>query len=88
MTGSFGKKKNSIGAWCDAVSRKEKRQMTEGEKTMNKLYVINFRLSNGYIVSTWWTWDADTLKEKKTANPEWTFSLTEDNAVHQIWDAK
>ena len=31
---------------------------------MNKLYVIRFKLSNGYIVSTWSAWSEKEAEEK------------------------
>lgn len=54
---------------------------------MNKLYVIRFRLSNGYIISTWSAWSETDALNKMALNPEWTFTLTEDNDIHKIWDA-
>lgn len=55
---------------------------------MNKLYVIRFLLSNGYVVSTWYGWSQEDIDQKMALNPEWTFSLKEDNDIHQIWEAK
>ena len=55
---------------------------------MNKLYVIRFKLSNDYTVSTWHTWDEQDALDKIQKNPEWEFTVVEDNGVHQIWDAK
>lgn len=54
---------------------------------MNKLYVIRFRLSNGYIISTWTGWNEEDAASKMRTNPEWTFALAEDNDTHKIWDA-
>lgn len=54
---------------------------------MNKLYVIRFRLSNGYIVSTWSAWSETDVLKKMDLNQEWKFTLTEDNEIHKIWDA-
>ena len=54
---------------------------------MNRLYIIRFRLSNNYIVSTWWAWNEEEAVEKIQKNPEWTFTLAEDNDAHKIWDA-
>ena len=54
---------------------------------MNKLFVINFKLSNGYTVSTWYCWNLEDAKEKMRKNPEWTFEEIENNDTHQIWDA-
>lgn len=55
---------------------------------MNKLYIIHFKLYNGYIVSTWTAWSEEAAQDKIRKNPEWTFSIVEDNATHKIWDAK
>lgn len=55
---------------------------------MNKLYIINFKLSNGYTVSTWYGWNEPEAIEKMDKNPEWTFELVEDNDTHKIWDAR
>lgn len=54
---------------------------------MNKLYVIRFKLPNGYIVSAWHTWSRQDAEQKMRMNPEWTFSLMENNETHMIWDA-
>ena len=54
---------------------------------MNKLYVIRFKLSNGYIVSTWSAWSEKEAEEKIRKNPEWEFTVAEDNDTHKIWDA-
>ena len=37
---------------------------------MNKLYIINFRLKNGFIISTFTSWNLETLKNKIANNPE------------------
>ena len=55
---------------------------------MNKLYTINWKLSNGYVISTCSFWREELLKEKMEKNPEWSFTKVEDNEVHQIWEAK
>lgn len=55
---------------------------------MNKLFVIRFRILHDYIVSTWSGWSEEAAREKMKNNPEWTFSLAEDNDVHKIWDAR
>ena len=55
---------------------------------MNKLYIIRFKLSNDYVVSTWWAWNEEEIKEKISKNPEWTFTVVEDNEIHKVWDAR
>lgn len=57
-------------------------------ENMNKLYTINFQLSNGYIISVYNTWSADDQRRKIEANPEWTFTLEEDNDTHRIYTAR
>ena len=54
---------------------------------MNKLYIIRFKLTNGYIISTWWTWNESDALDKIQKNPEWEFKVVEDNSTHKIWDA-
>lgn len=54
---------------------------------MNKLYIIRFKLSNDYTVSTWFSWNEADAIEKMKANPEWEFSLVADNDTHKLWDA-
>lgn len=55
---------------------------------MNKLYIIRFRLSNDYVISTWSAWTEEAAQDKIRKNPEWTFNVVEDNDTHKIWDAK
>lgn len=55
---------------------------------MNKLYVIRFLISHDYCISTWSCWNPASLNNKMARNPEWTFSLKEDNDTHQIWEAR
>lgn len=55
---------------------------------MNKLYTIRFLLSNGYVISTWYGWSKEDIDRKMALNPEWTFTLAEDNDIHQIWEAR
>lgn len=55
---------------------------------MNKLYIIRFKLSNGYVVSTWSAWSESEAQEKMSKNPEWEFSVVTDDEVHKIWDAR
>ena len=55
---------------------------------MNKLYVINFTLPNGYVFSTWSAWTEEAITEKIRKNPEWTFEVVEDNRIHKIWKAR
>lgn len=55
---------------------------------MNKLYIIRFKLSNGYIVSTWYGWNEPEAIDKMAKNPEWKFDLVTDNETHKIWDAR
>ena len=54
---------------------------------MNKLYIIRFKLSNDYTVSTWFSWNEADAIEKMKANPEWEFSLVVDNDTNKVWDA-
>ena len=55
---------------------------------MNKLYIIRFLLSNGYCVSTWSAWSEEAIIDKMKKNPEWKFTVTENNDTHKIWDAR
>ena len=55
---------------------------------MNKLYIIRFKISHDYTVSTWFSWNEADAVEKMKANPEWKFSLVEDNDAHKLWDAR
>lgn len=55
---------------------------------MNKLYTIKFELPNGYIISVHNTWNADDQNRKMKANPEWKYTLEEDNETHRIYTAK
>lgn len=55
---------------------------------MNKLYIIKFMLSNDYVVSVWYAWNADELKNKIAANPEWNFNMVENNHIHMIYEAR
>lgn len=54
---------------------------------MNKLYTINFRLSNGYIISVFNCWTQEILNEKIAKNPEWKFIKIADNDLQLIYDA-
>lgn len=56
--------------------------------TMNKLYIIRFKLSNGYVISTWSGWTEAAALDKIRKNPEWTFAVAENNEIHKIWDAR
>ena len=51
---------------------------------MNKLYVIQWTLSNGYIVSVSYFWNESELYDKMRKNPEWSFDIIEDNNTHKI----
>lgn len=55
---------------------------------MNKLYIINWQLPNGYRISTSYYWTENDAREKMNDSPGWAFTLTEDNDVHKIWTAK
>lgn len=55
---------------------------------MNKMYIIHFRISHDCIVSTWFSWNESDAIEKMKANPEWEYTLSEDNDTHKIWDAR
>lgn len=55
---------------------------------MNKLYIIKFLLPNGYVVSTWSVWDESLAIDKIEKNPEWKFTVVEDNETHKIWEAR
>ena len=55
---------------------------------MNKLYCIKFLLSNGYTISVFNTWSREALEKKIESNPEWKFTLEEDNATHAIYTAR
>jgi len=55
---------------------------------MNKLYVIRFKISHDYVVSTWSAWTQEEAEKKMLLNPEWSFTLVEDNETHKIWDAR
>ena len=55
---------------------------------VNKLYVIHFHLPNGYIISTWTSWNESHVLDKISKNPEWKFTVVEDNSTHKIWDAR
>lgn len=55
---------------------------------MNKLYVINFRLQNGYLLSAWYGWSEQEAVEEMKKNPEWEFTLEADNEIHKIWNAR
>lgn len=55
---------------------------------MNKLYIIHFHLPNGYIISTWTSWNESHVLDKISKNPEWKFTVVEDNRTHKIWDAR
>lgn len=54
---------------------------------MNKLYVINWTLRNGYVISTSTFWDYMKFWVTMRKNPEWTFELVEDNDCHMIYKA-
>lgn len=51
---------------------------------MNKLYVIKWVLSNGYVLSNSAFWNEEEMREKMRKNPEWVFEREEDNDVHKI----
>lgn len=55
---------------------------------MNKLYIIRFKLTNGFVVSTWWAWNESDALDKIQKNPEWRFSVVTDNDTRKIWDAR
>lgn len=55
---------------------------------MNKLYVIRFKISHDYTISTWYGWNQEDAIDKMKNNPEWTFTLVENNDTHKIWDAR
>ena len=54
---------------------------------MNKLYIIRFKLSNDYTVSTWYGWSESEAVEKMAKNPEWDYTIVADNDIHKLWDA-
>ena len=55
---------------------------------MNKLYVINWALPDGYVFSTSSFWSKEEMDEKIRKNPEWSYEVTEDNATHKIVTAR
>ena len=55
---------------------------------MNRLYIIRFLISHGFCVSTWYAWDEAVALKKISDNPEWIFTLVEDNDIHAIWEAR
>lgn len=54
---------------------------------MNKLYVIRFKISHDFTISTWSGWDQADAEDKMRKNPEWTYTLVENNDIHKIWEA-
>ncbi len=55
---------------------------------MNKLYVINWALPNGYVFDVTHFWTERGLNDKIRQYPDWTFTVTEDNDCHKIVTAK
>ena len=51
---------------------------------MNKLYVINWTLPGGYVISVSKFWSRAAFLNKMRKNPEWTFETVEDNFIHTI----
>lgn len=51
---------------------------------MNKLFTIKWELQNGYVISVSNFWNQDDLNAKMEKNPEWSFTVTENNDVHMI----
>ena len=54
---------------------------------MNKLYIINWTLENGYVFETTTFWTERGINDKMKLNPEWRFRLKEDNDCHMIYEA-
>lgn len=55
---------------------------------MNKLFIIRFLFPTGDCISTWSAWDEEVALENIRKNPEWTFTVVEDNDIHKIWEAR
>ena len=57
---------------------------------MNKLFVIRFLLPGHpeYCLSTWYGWSEADAQEKIRKNPEWEFTVSENNEIHKIWEAR
>lgn len=79
------KEKNSIGTWCDAVSRKEKRQMPEGKKMRKERKIVEEMSKKkhayyGITTERWGNYDIGeqvppTCKHIGTIGGYWVYSL-------------
>ncbi len=55
---------------------------------MNKLYIINYRLPNGYLLSSHSFWNYAEAKRMMVEATAWDYELVEANDVHMIWEAE
>ena len=55
---------------------------------MNKLYIINWTLPNGYVFETTTFWTERGINDKMKQWPEFNFVLVEDNDCHKIYEAR
>ena len=55
---------------------------------MNRLYVIQWKYTNGYLLSTSYFWSESEAREKMQQNQEWKYSLEEATDAHKIWIAR
>jgi hypothetical protein len=55
---------------------------------MNKFYIINYRLPNGYLISCHTFWNYYEAKQMMVEACNWDYELVESNDTHMIWEAE
>lgn len=59
---------------------------------MNKLYVIRFLIRDAFgdwlNIFTLSRWNQEDIEQAKQSFAGWTYTLAEDNDIHQIWEAR
>lgn len=55
---------------------------------MNKLYVIIWKIKDDFEINRSCFWNPNSAMEKMKKNPEWNYTLVENNNTHMIWEAK
>lgn len=55
---------------------------------MDKLYVVRYALSNGYVIATYSFWHRMEMIRKMIDESEFDYKLIENNEIHEIWEGR
>lgn len=58
------------------------------EADRHQRFIIKFTLPDGQVISTLSTWNEEIVLKKIADNPEWEFTVIEDNYLRKVWIAK